>query len=425
MKLFAKYNRVNIVAIIATFIAGGIAFYFVLYHILLRQLDGTLRSEQQEIEEYVAAHGQLPEFQNTHRQWITAQQTANPEQGRKFGETILHDDRDGDDDVIRQFTFSIKAGATFYNITVNRSEAESEDLRKSIIAVTLAMIGFILLVNYFVNRQLINKLLAPFYHTIATIKNHRVAAQAPLQLPKERVEEFTLLNDSLNEMTARIYREYQALKSFTENASHEMQTPLAIINGRIEVLLQNEALNKPAVQQVLAIEEATKKLARLHKSLLLLAKLENRQFITDAQIDMQAVIETKLEEWGDLATNRGLMVNTRYEKIVVPFNHHLADILVNNLLGNALRYTPQGKDIDIDLNGSWLRISNTAAAGGLDGERVFRRFYKAQGSSEEGTGLGLAIVKEICSVAGFNASYAFSGHKHIFTIYFNTKTANA
>jgi len=417
MKLFSKYNRVNILATIATFIVGSVAFYAVLNYVLQHQLDDTLRGEQQEISDYVKTHGQLPEIQNTRHQWTTVEKTAQPITQRRFGSIIKHDDRDGDDDVIRQLTFPIKVGDTYYAITVNRSEGETEDLLKLIIMVTLAMIGLILLVNYFINRRLINRLWQPFYNTIEGIRNYRVAVEKPLQLPKENIDEFTLLNESLSVMTARIYKEYEALKSFTENASHEMQTPLAVINGKIEVLLQNDTLNGPGIQQLLAIEQATKKLARLHQSLLLLAKLENRQFVPDEPVNMQQVIETKMGEWQDLIESRNLNIVVDCDRIIVNFHQQLAEILFSNLLNNALRYTAKNGRIYIQLKDGSLRVSNTATAGPLDAERVFLRFYKTQNGTE-GTGLGLAIIKEICSLAGFGVSYAFDGGEHIFTIRF-------
>ncbi len=424
MKLFTKYNRINILATIATFMVGSVAFFAVLYSILRHQLDDTLRSEQQEVTEYVQTHGTLPDFENTRHQWITAVQTTQLPAHKHFSSYLHHDNRDGDNDWVRQLSFPLMVGNVRYTVYVNRPETETEDLLKLIIAVTLGMIGLILLVNYLINRRLINRLLRPFYSTVGEIINYRVAFEKPLQLPPSPIDEINLLNESLNEMAARIYREYYALKSFTENASHEMQTPLAVINGKIEVLLQNDGLNEQGIQQLLAIEQATKKLARLHQSLLLLAKLENRQFIPDEPVNMQQVVEAKIEEWHDLVKSRGLAVQLTCERTIIAFHPQLAEILFSNLFNNALRYTPQGGSIQIFLNDASLRISNTAAAGPLDIERVFLRFYKTQNAAE-GTGLGLAIVKEICSLAGFVVKYAFTAGNHIFTIYFSNKTTQA
>ncbi len=417
MKLFTKYNRINITATIATFVAGSVAFYFVLNYILLRQLDGTLKSEEQEITEYVQSHKQLPEFQNTRRQWVTAQQVMLPMQNRHLCSKPFFNKQEDENEQVRQLTFSILAQGKYYNVTVSRSQAETEDLLKLIILVTLGVIILILLVNYIINRRLISRLWQPFYYTIDRIKNYTVAVENPLQLPKEEIDEIALLNESINQMTLHVYRDYHALKSFTENASHEMQTPLAVIRSKIEILLQHEELKEDSIGQLLAIENAAKKLSKLHQSLLLLSKLENRQFIADELVNMRQVILTRIDEWQDLVSSRNLVVEVQCEDVIISFHHHLAEILVNNILNNALRYTPAGGEISIVLTAECLRVSNTSASGPLDKGKVFTRFYKAQAGGD-GTGLGLAIIKEICSVAGFEAAYTFEDSKHIFTIYF-------
>ena len=123
------------------------------------------------------------------------------------------------------------------------------------------MIACILLFNYLINRRLINRIWQPFYHTIDKIRDYQVAAQHPLSLSKEPIDEINLLNESLNSMTQRIHQDYSALRSFTENASHEMQTPLAVIRTKVESLLQDAEGKPQNVQQLLVIEDATLKLS--------------------------------------------------------------------------------------------------------------------------------------------------------------------
>ncbi|HWB26354.1 MAG TPA: HAMP domain-containing sensor histidine kinase [Chitinophagaceae bacterium] len=418
MKLFAKYNRINIIATIATFIAGSVAFYFVLYYILIRQLDGTLKSEEQEIVEYVQSHNQLPDFENTRQQWITASEVQTPVKRSRHAHSItVFNKRENENEQVRQITFSIQVQDKLYNVTVNRSQAETEDLLQLIILVTLGVIGMILLVNYFINRKVISRLWQPFYNTIGRIKGYTIAVEKPLQLPNVPVDEIALLNDSLNQMTLHIYRDYHALKAFTENASHEMQTPLAVIRSKVELLLQDDTLTQENIGQLLAIENAASKLSRLHQSLLLLTKLENRQFIADEPVNLRHVILARTSEWQDLISSRNIKLAIECGDISKSFHQHLAEILVNNLLSNALRYTPGGGKIDIVLNGRYMQVANTAPGGALDEGKVFTRFYKAQNESE-GTGLGLAIIKEICNLAGFSAMYTFENDMHIFTIYF-------
>jgi two-component system sensor histidine kinase QseC len=417
MKLFTKYNRVNIIATIATFLVGSLAFFFVLYYVLRRQLDVNLKSEEQEITEYVQSHNQLPDFQNTKHQWITAEKTNTPVKRRDFCSRPGYNKDEHEEEDVRQLTFPIKVNGQYYNVTVSRSEAETEDLLQLIILVTLGVIGLILLVNYIINRRLVNRLWQPFYNTIDRIKNYTVSVETPLQLPRDPIDEIALLNDSLNQMTLHVYRDYQALKSFTENASHEMQTPLAVIRSKIDILLQNDELKQHGIEQLLAIESAARKLSRLHQSLLLLTKLENRQFMANEPVDMQQVVQLKVEEWQELVASRKFMLDVQADEVIVSFHRHLAEILVNNVLNNAVRYTPDGGEITIILNQQYLRVINTAMAGPLDEAKVFQRFYKAQDGGE-GTGLGLAIIKEICSLAGFEAHYAFKNGRHVFTINF-------
>jgi len=421
MKLFTRYNRVNIGATIVVFVLGSIAFYFVLHYVLIKQLNDTLRSEQQEIVEYVQEHGQLPEIQNTRHQWITVSPTTDSIPRKPHIKSIFaYNQREQEQESVRQLVFLLKVGSQYYFITVNKSEAETEDLLQFIILVTVGMIALILLFNYIINRKLVSRLWQPFYTTIDSIKDYHPSVREPLQLSRGPIDELALLNDSLNQMTAHIYHDYQALKSFTENASHEMQTPLAVIRSKVEVLLQDTEGKQQSMQQLLAIEDATQKLSMLNRSLLLLTKLENRQFSLNEPVNLKKIFENRLEERQHLIESKQLRVMITGESPGIFFHEHLAEILVNNLLNNAIRYTPPAGGITIELNKDNLVVSNTASGGSLDTTKVFRRFYKANEAAQEGTGLGLAIIKEICNAAGFMISYQFKDGYHIFNIHFKS-----
>lgn len=417
MKLFTKYNRVNITATVATFVIGAVGFYFLLSFVLNGQLDDTLRSEEQEVREYVTAYGKLPPFQDTRQQWITASLVAGDEGHGRFDTYTKYITRAHEDKWIRRLSFTIRVGQDWYRVEVNRSEAETEDLLNLIIILILGMIGLILAFNYFVNRRLVNKLWQPFYDTVDGIKKYYMTFEKPMQLPPAEIDEINVLNESLNEMTARIYREYQALKAFTENASHEMQTPLAVIRGKLELLLQSESLREQELKYLSYIEEASQKLARLHQSLLLLTKIENRQFNKNENVDLEALLYHKSSELSELFVSKQLNVEARLRPMSISMNPHLSEILVGNLLANALRYTPDKGNIFITLDENHLSVSNTAVNGSLDKEKVFRRFYKAS-DGQDGTGLGLAIIKEIATLEQFDIDYRFSKDMHVFTVYF-------
>ena len=417
MKLFTRYNRINISATIFTFVLGSIAFYFVLNYVLIRQLNETLRSEQQEIVNFVEEHHQLPEIQNTKLQWITVEKTSLLLPKAKIKSVPFYNQKENENEYIRQLIFTINISNQNYLITVNKSQAETEDLLKLIILVTVGMIALILLFNYLINRKLINRIWQPFYKTIDDIKQYQVSDKQPMQLSNERIDELNLLNDSLNKMTQSIYREYSALKSFTENASHEMQTPLAVIRSKIDLLLQQTELKEQSLQQILSIEDAAQRLSKLHQSLLLLTKIENKQFVFNESIDVTKVILEKINEREELIESKNLKIETECKEVTLSFHRHLAEILVNNLLNNAIKYTPEKGKINIELSNDFICFKNDAIGGTLDSNKIFQRFYKPF-DSRDGTGLGLAIIKEICNLAGFEISYSFNNNQHIFLIGF-------
>lgn len=414
MKLFTRYNRINISATILIFLVGSIAFYFVLHYVLIRQLDETLYSEQQEIAEYIQTHQQLPEVQNTKQQWIEIVKAEKPIL-KPFVQTVtLSSKSEAEQEPVRQLLFSVLVNHQNYRVTVNKSETETQDLLQLIILVTIGMIGMILLFNYLINRKLIAQTWKPFYTTIENIKDYAANQQA-LQLSKEPIDEINLLNESLNSMTERIHKDYFALRSFTENASHEMQTPLAVIRSKVEDLYQYAEGKETMIQQLLAIEDASLKLSKLHQSLLLLTKLENRQFVLNEPVNLTSILENKIKERQELFDSKSILLEVTAAETMLSFHQHLAEILIGNLLNNVIRYTPVGGTVQIVLSSKIFSISNTATNGPLDESKVFQRFYKAA-PTDMGTGLGLSIIKEVCSVAGFLISYQFEKNQHLFII---------
>jgi signal transduction histidine kinase len=377
-------------------------------------------SERQEISNYVAAHDQLPEIVNTTQQWSYYEPTKSPLSNPYFKSGIYKSD-DFDEEPVRQYFFSIKAGNTFYNITITKSQQEARDLLRIIIIATIAMIAIILIINFVINRKILSSLWNPFYKTIQNIKAYQLSDQQPLQLQRTPIEEFSSLNESLNEMSSRIYNDYETLKRFTENASHEMQTPLAVLRSKTDVLLQSVDWKEKEMQQLQQIEDATQRLAKLHQSLLLLTKLENRQFILNEEVNLTRIVEQKLKEREDVLDAKKISLRTHLQPATLSFHQHLAEILVSNLLNNAIRHTPTNGEIEVDLSNKMFSVSNTSLNGELDQSRIFQRFYKAT-SASEGTGLGLAIVKEICTVLNADISYRHQNNKHQFIIRFGDGT---
>ncbi len=416
MKLFEKYNKLNITATILIFLVGSCTFYFVLNYVLIREVDESLEIEQQEIEAYVSTHNTLPEIIPTKDQYISFE-PASYKQVATYSTTKNKFDKQEED--LRTLQFGITADDKYYLATVAKPLEQTEALLQVIIGVTIVMIALILLTVYLINKTVIRRVWKPFYQTINKVKNYQLPDQEPLKLETADIEEFSLLNHSINEMVVRIQKDYSSLKNFTGQAAHEMQTPLAIIRSNLDALMQNEALLKNSGDDIASIEKAIQRLSRLHQSLLLLTKVENKQFVLNEKVQLDPVIRDKCSEYTEIAESLGLTITCNLASTTILFHQHLIEILINNLLGNAIRYNNTGGVIGVNLQNGELTITNTSDSQQLNSEKIFKPFYRGN-STQDGNGLGLSIVKQICDLGKFPISYSYSGGRHTFVIHFRT-----
>ena len=220
-------------------------------------------------------------------------------------------------------------------------------------------------------------------------------------------------------MTERIKNDYLNLKEYIENASHEIQTPLAIINSKMELLLQSGDMKEKQYKTVADAYEASNRLSRLNKTLILLAKIENRQFPESEPVNPAIMINHQLESLEDLIYAKKIKVVKQVEEqVTVLMNPYLAEILLVNLIKNALRHNIPGGDLKIELTGNSLVIANSGPALTLDPDMLFKRFHTSS-SSPESLGLGLSIVQKICTMYGFKVSYSYQNNMHVMLVVFN------
>jgi two-component system sensor histidine kinase QseC len=419
MKLFTKYNRTNIITTIAIFIIGSIAFFFVLRYVLVEQLDEDLQSEQQEIMQYTKKFNHFAPIIPTKDQLTNIDSIDVVLHKDKFYSLKKWNPLKNENEWFREISFITTLKNINYEVTVSDSEEETYDLLKLIIAITIAMIALILIVGFFINRIILNRLWKPFYHTIDKINTYQLTSQQALQLEQTSIDEFNILNKNITNMVEKVQYEYRNLKEFTANAAHEMQTPLAIIRAKLDMLVQDESQLSNNANPVTGIEIAVNKLSRLFNSLLLLTKIENRQFELKKKIQLDEIIENKLSESKHLIDSKGIILSKKIMPTRIVFHQQLAEILIGNLLNNAIRYNFDLGRILIILTKHEFTISNTSPLPPLDETMVFKRFYRHTSTKQEGNGLGLSIAKQICDTAGYELSYKFYSDQHVISILFN------
>ncbi|RYF85148.1 MAG: sensor histidine kinase, partial [Chitinophagaceae bacterium] len=292
MKLFTRYSRINLLANIAIFLVASVAFYFSLRYVLIKEIDEDLEIEEEEVAGYVQKHDRLPENISVPDQVISFI-PATEKIKRHFSILKMQDREDNKEENFRRLSFSIVAGGQLYEGTVSKSLEGSNHLLRSILLISVSTIFAILIVSIIINRVLLKKLWRPFYQSISAVKKFRLSKNQSLVLPPTNIEEFALLNQTLDGIANSSRAEYLALKTFSENASHEIQTPIAIIRSKLDLLIQDEQLTDKQGSIVQSAYNSIEKLSRLNQSLLLLAKIENNQFEDVQIIDLKKKLEEK------------------------------------------------------------------------------------------------------------------------------------
>lgn len=288
------------------------------------------------------------------------------------------------------------------------------------IVTMLTMLFFLLLVVGFVliNRRISKRLWQPFYNSLAKIKSFNLDKQQTVVFEDTDIDEFAELNQSLNKLIAGNITVYNQQKEFADNASHELQTPLAIIQSKLDLLLQSKLLTDEQYELIEDANKALSRVARINKNLLLLTKIENSQFMDKEVIDLSRLLESTLSLFSNFSEDKKLILNTDIPPgIMVEGNKILIEILINNLITNAIRYTANNGTITITLSDKSLFISNPGNTA-LQHDQLFKRFGTTTSSITRGTGLGLSLIKQICNRYGWKADYDFQNMHHIFSIHF-------
>ncbi len=407
MKLFTKYNRINLLSTVVIFLLASIAFSFLIRYIVISRIDDDLKIERNEILSYAGKYGVLPSIIEVHDQYTTYQLVNRlPAQKSKIVTKKMYDPSDKETELERVIIFGATVNRKQYLVTVSKSLEDTDDLIQSIILITVVTIVLILTTSFFINRLVLQKLWQPFYTTLQNIETFQLANTESIILADSHIDEFKLLNATLAQTISKAKQDYLALKEFTENAAHEMQTPLAVIRSKLDLLIQNEDLTEQQSQTLQGAFEAITSFKKLNQSLLLLAKIENRQFAEKTTLDMADLIRQKQSQFCEQWNAKHIVVETKTTTCYINANAQLIDILLNNLLSNATKHNYANGFIRIGLQSSQLRITNSGKATELNERIIFNRFYK--GDAVAGShGLGLSIVKQICDVSGYAYHYHF------------------
>jgi signal transduction histidine kinase len=416
MKLSAHYNKASIIITIAVLLAGAVIYFFAIDYITRNQLDRDLKEEFSEVIDYINLNGKLPqqvEFDEDQTVFVKTNWENLP---LRFFDTVYNNVKEKKTEEGRAVSGLISLNGQHYIVIITISSEDTQYLVQIIAIITLVLMVGLLLILFITNKYMLNGLWKPFYETLGELKNFNVSDNKGFLLKPNTVDEFTELNKAVHSMSSRVKNDYQHLKHFTENASHEMMTPLAVITSKLDTLIQDESLKPEQYEQITDIYSATSKLSRMNQSLLLLIKIENN-LVEDAELlSLDILITQKVRQFQELILTKNIQIIEDLEDKEILASKYLIDILLNNLFSNAIRHNISNGKLFIKLTDTRLVFQNSGYITPLNTERLFERFRKEQKS--DGIGLGLTIVKNICGLYKWDIDYSFDNSLHTFQIVF-------
>jgi signal transduction histidine kinase len=317
----------------------------------------------------------------------------------------------------RQLSDVVNINGDAYQIVIRKSQEQKLALVANIIIIMLLVFLGLLIATLIFNWIISRRLWRPFRSSLQKIRNIALPHMSTIHFEQTGTKEFNELNASLNAMVNKIHSDYVNMKEFTEDAAHEMQTPLAVAQTKLELLLQDANLTSPQTETIVQATTALQRLGKLNQSLLLLAKIENQQYQADNVIDLTEATKKYLRLFDEIIKEKQLRMQVSFaEPFQVKIHPFLADSLVSNLLGNAIKYNYNEGELTILVNKEEYCIGNTSHHLIGDPQNLFKRFASSSRNENSSTGLGLAIVKRIADTHRLSVSYRMDDGKHSFCL---------
>ena len=416
MSLRYQTARYLFLTALAIALVGSIGFYTIIHHKIRHEVDEILVSQVEQAQKRLQ-HQPFVQYadwdDNPHIE--PASRSERP----SFTDITLPDSTENHEPIqFRQLQTTVKANGQLYQIRVRQPYYEFNELAREIsLGIIFGFLGLMAL-SVLVGLGFAQRLWRPFYATINQLGTFRLDSPANAAFPQSSVQEFDLLSRSLDTLTQKIRQQFLLQKQFTENASHELQTPLAIAAAELDFVLQSKHLSEDDYFHLQQTTDALARLSQLNRSLLLLTQVENDQFMTSEDINISDLLGQYVHEFEPFFTHKQLIVAESITPDVrLSINRQLVGVLLTNLLKNAARHSPVGGQVTISLTPQTLLIQNSGSPLPFPATELFHRFVKDPARSDS-IGLGLALVKQISDRYGLPLRYHYdtARQRHYFQL---------
>jgi signal transduction histidine kinase len=418
-KLLHKTSRVYLLFSAILFFVSAPLFYYFTTRLYIQETDETLILHKNEFLKYALPTLTTEEIQNWNKynRNIKIVPFNNSKKDTIFYKSYF-DTLDAETEPYRELNASVLIDGNFYTYSARINIVETEDLMESVALLFFVIISLLLIGLLAITKRLSRILWQPFNETLKQIEKFEIDKSNQPIFTKTDIEEFYRLNKSIANLIDKNTSIYRSQREFIENAAHELQTPLAIFQVKIDTLIQNSNFTEEQNKILSSLNDSVSRLNRLNKNLLLLSKMENDIYSKKQTINLNETIEKHFYFFLEQAEAKNLIIRTEIkDSVAVKSNPVLAEILINNLFLNAIRHNVSDGEVLVTLTNYSLVFSNTGQSQTLVTDKLFYRFSKSN-PSEQGNGLGLAIISKIAELNNWQISYSFANNLHSFSIVF-------
>ena len=420
MRLFGITNTFYFIAFGLSFLLLSVISYSVIRHVIDREFNEKLHAEKRQFIEELDLYDELKEVLYLNIGDIITLVPQDPASTlpEVLRDTTMFDARQNKMITYREISFTTMHNETYYRVSIFKSLVSNELLLEAIVEIIFTAIFLFIALLLLLNTLLFRRIWNPFYETLKALKAFDVKRPRSLALSMPKVREFAELNQVVNTITSQSSSDYQTLKEYTENASHEIQTPLMVIQNETELLIQ-EPLTPNQVKHVQQIKMSAMRLSKLKEGLAIFSKIENHQFVATTPIQVEPYLRQLLDNVADLVEMKNIHIDWVISNEVTVLMHEtLTYLLFNNLINNALKYNFHNGYIKVLLTSEFLELENIGEALVVPPEQLFQRFQRG-GSKTDGTGLGLSIIRKIAEYYHMKVSYENIASVHRIRLWFS------
>lgn len=416
MKLIEKTNFYYLIYTLFIFALGTVLFYFLVKKVLIDGVDDILHAEKLQLIENLSYEKNINALKSS--QNIVIKVRSVGQSSPDIFNTIVVADDQGKSIDYRQLTSVFEHQNQYYEIKLRQSLDEVETLIDSILPLEVVLFLLLLAGVLYIGRQVSNTVWKPFYELLDQLRNYDLGQVGTIKYSSTKINEFDALGESLEKMTLKIESDFRSQKEFNENSAHELQTPIAIIKNKLELLIQSQNMGEKEMLLAQSMFEALRRLGSVNKGLILLSKIDNAQYSDIKPVNLSAVIVRILENFEETIAEKQLQLTLNIEvDTIVETNEILVEILMVNLISNAIKHNIEEGILRISLQDEIFIISNSGQLPHANPNSLFERFKK-ESTLENSVGLGLSIVKKVCDYLGFSIDFKYLHETHVMTVRF-------